>query len=135
MDIIQMTRELAKAIQQDERFVAFNAAKDGSDKDEQLQTMIGEFNLKRMTINQEAQKEVKDEEKLKELNQELRQLYTDIMGNDNMMKFNQTKTELDSLIQRVTTIITLSAEGEDPETCDYEESSCGGSCSSCAGCH
>ena len=47
MDIIKITRELGKAIQADERFIAYNAAKLANDNDEELQNLIGEFNLKR----------------------------------------------------------------------------------------
>ena len=56
------------------------------------------------------------------------------MKNENMIAYNIAKQEMDSVLKRVTAIIMQSAEGEDPETTDYEES-CTGSCSSCGGCH
>ncbi len=135
MDIISLARELGKEIQQDERYLNMQIAQQNSDADQGLQDMIGAFNLKRMAINNEAQKEEHDQEKMQALNQELRGVYNQIMQNSNMTAYNKAKEELDALLKRVNAIISLSAEGEDPETADYEESSCGGNCSSCGGCH
>lgn len=136
MDIISLAREIGKELQKDERYIALKVAQQNSDEDEALQAAIGEFNLKRMAINNEAQKDDRDEDKLKTLNDELRSVYAGIMQNGNMTAYNNAKNELDGLIQRVQAIISLSAEGDDPETCDYDAASCGGNCSSCGGgCH
>lgn len=135
MDIIALSREIGKEIQKDQKYLDLIAARNSSDNDAELQAAIGEFNLKRMAINNEAQKEDRNEDKLKELNEELRHVYAQIMKNENMTAYNNAKTELDNLVQRVSAIISMSAEGDDPETCDYDSSSCGGNCSSCGGCH
>ncbi len=134
MDMIQMARELGKALQQDQAYLNMQLARQASDEDESLQEMIGEFNLKRMAINNEAQKEDRNEETLKRLNEEFRAVYAKIMQNENMIRYNEAKTQLDTTVSHLTAIITMSAEGEDPETCDYE-AACSGNCASCAGCH
>ena len=72
MDIIELARDLGKKIQEDDRFIAMHVASQQCDADEALQNMIGEFNLKRMAINNEAQKEDRSEETLRTLNDELR---------------------------------------------------------------
>ncbi len=135
MDLIQLARELGKAIQQDERYLQLQKAKQASDNDQRLQELIGEFNLKRIAINNEAAKDNRSEEKLQQLNTELRHVYAEIMKNDNMTAYNEAREALDAVMKRLNAIIALSAEGEDPETADLDESSCTGSCSSCAGCH
>ena len=81
MDVIELARELGKAIQQDERFLAMQIARQNSDNDDELQQLIGEFNLKRMAINNEAAKENRDEAKLQQLNSELRETYAKVMQN------------------------------------------------------
>ena len=53
MDVITLARELGKAIQADERYAAYNAAKKVNDDDEKLQQQIGEFNLVRMSLERE----------------------------------------------------------------------------------
>ena len=135
MDIISLAREIGKEIQKDSRYLNMQLAKQNSDDDQQLQDLIGEFNLKRMAINNEAQKPEQDSDKMQVLNQELRHIYAQIMQNPNMTAYNKAKEEMDALLQRVSAIIGQSADGEDPETTDYVESSCGVNCSSCGGCH
>ncbi|MFI3205985.1 MAG: YlbF family regulator [Clostridia bacterium] len=135
MDIIELTRQLGKAIQADEAYQNYNIAKQTSELDTELQGMIGEFNLKRMMINNEAQKEERDDDKIQELNTELRAVYNQIMNNEKMIAFETAKTEMDELLQRITAIISQSADGADPETADYVPEDCSGNCSSCSGCH
>ena len=136
MDIIELARELGKAIQQEQAFINMRVACQQSDEDEELQNMIGEFNLKRMAINNEVQKEDRSEETLKKYNDELRAIYAEIMQNPHMAAYNAAKSELDALVQRVTNIITMSADGEDPDSCDCDSCGCTGSCASCGGgCH
>ena len=135
MDMIELARELGRQLQKDERYLAFEAARVASDEDQELQDLIGEFNLKRMAINNEAQKEDRSDEKLQKLNYELREAYTNVMKNENMVKYNETKQALDECVQRVITIITMCAEGENPDTADYDPSACTHDCSTCGGCH
>ena len=135
MDIIDMTRELGRALQNDERYIAMVAARQQSDEDAALQEAIGEFNLKRMAISNEAQKEDRNEETLRRLNDEFRAVYQKIMENEHMLRYNEAKNDFDALLQRITGIIGLCADGEDPNTADYDPASCGGDCSSCGGCH
>lgn len=134
MDIIEMTRELGKAIQKDDRYLNMQLATQNCEDDQQLQDLIGDFNLKRLAINNETSGEDANEEKLRTLNEELRHIYAQIMQNPNMTAYNMAREEMDGLMNRVTAIITKSVEGEDPETADYE-ASCTGSCATCGGCH
>lgn len=135
MDVISLARELGKAIQADPRYTGYIVARDANDADEELQKMIKDFNLLRMQLNQEMSKtENKDNEKIAELNQKVRALYAQIMTNSNMSKYNEAKGEMDRMLDMINNIITLSANGEDPETCEAEHH-CTGSCSTCGGCH
>ena len=100
---------------------------------DELQELIGEFNLKRIAISNETQSDTRDEEKLQRLNGEMRHIYARIMQNENMTAYNRAKEDFDRLLQRISAIISQSADGEDPNTADYVES-CGGNCSACGGC-
>ena len=133
MDIIEQTRELGKLIQQETSYIKLKAAEKDADADQKLQNLIQEFNLKRLSINNETQKAEKDQEKIKELNDEMQKVYADIMSNKNMIDYNNAKQQFDQIITRVMTILQNSAQGEDPETTDYTPS-CSGSCATCGGC-
>ena len=133
MDLITKTRELGKLIQQEESYVKYQTAEKNADADNTLQDLIKEFNLKRLSINNETQKADKDADKIAELNSEMQKIYADIMSNENMIKYNEAKQEFDQTMTRVMAIIQNCAQGEDPETTDYTPS-CSGSCSTCGGC-
>lgn len=134
MDIIKMTRELGKELQKDERYIAYINAKNINDNDEKLQKMIHEFEMKRMEISMESGKPEKDDERINTLNSELQNLYSEIMQNENMMNFSVKRDEMDNLLNEINSIITMCANGEDPDTCQITHS-CSGNCSSCGGCH
>ena len=133
MDLIAKTRELGKMIQEDESYIILKAAEKNADADKALQDLIGEFNLKRLAINNETQKAEKDSVKIADLNSEMQKIYADIMSNENMIAYNEAKQAFDQIMTRVVTIIQNCAEGQDPETTDYT-ASCSGSCATCGGC-
>ena len=135
MDAIKAARELGKAIQQDERYIAYNQAKFNNDNDEELQKLIGEFNLKRQQLGLEMSKgaDEKDEAKIEETNKEMQKLYALIMQNEHMAEFTMAKQGMDKLVNDVNAIIGMCCDGEDPDTCEI--SACTGSCATCGGCH
>lgn len=134
MDIIEKARELGKLIQQEESYIALQKAQADADADMDLQNLIGDFNMKKMSINNEASKKDKDSDKLALLNSQMREDYSKIMSNKNMIAYNEAKDAFDMVANRVLAIVQQSAEGADPETADYSTSSCSGSCSTCGGC-
>ena len=91
--------------------------------------------MKRVQLNTEMSKLEKDSDKLTKLDGEIKSLYGNIMANENMAAFNDAKTAMDEFLSQINMVITMSANGEDPATCPVEQPSCGGSCSTCGGCH
>ena len=133
MDTIALARELGKSIQQEEAYINLHKIQAEADADTALQTLIGQFNIKRLEINEKPFKKDKDQDKLNQLNTEMREVYSNIMANEHMIAYNDAKGEFDKVMNRVNAIISQSAEGKDPETADYDES-CTGSCATCGGC-
>ena len=134
MDVIAKARELGKAIQQDERFIRYAKARLANDEDKELQDAIGEFNIVRMELDREVNSDEKNDDKVKELNEKLRKVYSSVMSSPAMVEFNTAKAALDTLVNEINVIISKSIDGEDPDTCDTS-SGCTGSCDSCGGCH
>ena len=134
MDVIAKARELGKAIQQDERFIRYAKARLANDDDKELQDAIGEFNLVRMELDREVNSDEKNGDKVKELNEKLRKVYSSVMSSPAMVEYNTAKAALDTLVNEINVIISKSIDGEDPDTCDTS-SGCTGSCDSCGGCH
>lgn len=134
MDVIAKARELGKAIQQDERFIRYAKARLANDDDKELQDAIGEFNIVRMELDREVNSDEKNDDKVKELNEKLRKVYSSVMSSPAMVEYNTAKAALDTLVNEINVIISKSIDGEDPDTCDTS-SGCTGSCDSCGGCH
>lgn len=135
MDVIKAARNLGSAMQKDERFVEYAKTKLALDSNEELQDLVGKFNVARMNIERLGEQEERDEEKFREANLELRQIYDSIMNNETMKAYNDAKLGVDKMLADVMAIIQMCSEGADPETCEIPEGGCTGSCSTCAGCH
>ena len=58
-----------------------------------------------------------------------------IRANEKMQKFNAANQLYSGMVNKVYAILELCCNGEDPDTCEPEEHSCSGSCSTCGGCH
>ena len=86
-------------------------------------------------MNHHAYNKERNQVKLSQLNTEMREVYSKIMSNENMIAYNSAKEEFDAVANRVLAIVQQSAEGADPDSADYSQSSCSGSCETCGGCH
>lgn len=134
MDVIEMTRELGKALQQDDRYIAYTLAKQVNDNDKELQEDIERFTGLRNELNEVMSRKNPETEKLKELDTDIKAVYQKIMSNKNMIVFTAAQKNLESLVTNINQIISLCANGEDPDTCQPPESNCTGSCATCGGC-
>ena len=137
MDVIQAARELGKAIQADERYLAFYEAKKKNDDDIELNGLIGKLNLLQLSYQRESEKEEPDAERLNRWDEEFRQTYAEAMLNENMRVYGEKKQDVDDMMNYVISLLTLCVNGEDPETCEpkpNDEGVCTGSCSTCGGC-
>lgn len=135
MNVIELTRQLGKAIQEDERYKKYEEAAKFNDTDTELQNSIGRFNQLRSELGVEMRKPDKDADRLTSLDNEIKELYDEIMKMPKMIAFNEAKDEIDALMKSVYYILQQAASGEDPETCPAQApTGCSGSCASCGGC-
>ena len=74
MDVIQMTRELGKAIQQDERYIIYNLAKQVNDDDKELQEEIAKFENLRNDMRETMSVENPDFDRINAIDKETKPL-------------------------------------------------------------
>ncbi|MBQ3884714.1 MAG: YlbF family regulator [Ruminococcus sp.] len=134
MDIIEMTRELGKALQNDDRFIAYTLAKQANDNDKELNDDIEKFSKLRQDLTTAMSAEDKDTDLIKQLDEDIKSTYQKIMSNKNMIVFQSAQTALENLVTNINQIISMCANGEDPETCQPPTGGCSGSCATCGGC-
>ena len=135
MDVISATRELGKAIQADERYLAFKKAQEANEGDIELNGLIGKLNLIQLSYQNESGKEEPDTKKLESMDNEFREIYGQIMLNENMRNYEEAKGAVDEMMNHVIGMLTLCVNGDDPETCEVkpQEEGCTGNCASCGG--
>ncbi len=136
MEILDLFREFAKKIQNNELIISYKDAEKNMNEDTELQRSIEEFNSKKADLNFELTQKERDEEKIKQINAEIRENYESIMNNENMKNFNNAKEKLDKLMKDINFILVETINGADPMTVNPDAyASCAGDCSGCAGCH
>ena len=129
--IVEKAKDLGELLKQSDEFKNYNEVKAKYEADTELQTLISDFNLKKMAVmNQMQNEENSDEEKLKKLQEEMRTAYSAVMTNETMSEFVKAKETFENLVNEMYGIINFAVTGVAPGGCD------GSSCASCGGgCH
>jgi len=137
MEVILKARELGKAIQESKEYIEMEEARKRSDANTELQERISDFNLKKIALNREVNREDKNSDKIAQCDRELREAYMKIMEIDDMTAYSNAKQAVDKMMQKVQLLIDLTLMGNDPETVEIPENmGCSGNCSDCGGgCH
>ena len=136
MDIIKMTRELAKAVIADEIYVKYKTAKAGVDEDGVLGAKLRELEDVRALYYSAQEGDEPDPAAAHAAEARFGELYEDIMLDEKMKAYNFARSELDELMSRVVGILNMSVNGADPDTCepDLVPGGCSGECGGCGGC-
>ena len=91
MDLINLAKNLGAEIQKSDEYIKYKINEQNVECDKDLQALIEEFNLKKVSINEEISKEKVNHERIDKLNSEISTLYTKIMENKTMKEFNKSK--------------------------------------------
>lgn len=135
MDCMDLFKKAAAAMQTDPRYLELDAARRANDADQELQGMIGEFNLARLDLNNESAKAETDAARVADLNKRINDLYTQIMASEGMVRYTAAKAECEAMVSYIDAIINTAMNGGDPMTVQQPEGGCTGSCATCGGCH
>ena len=129
-DLTKLAHELGEAIEASEEFKKYNEAKALQETDSELQMFIGEYNLRRMQLMTELQKDQAEqkEEDLNSMRDQMNAAYDKVIAHPIMKQFSEASEALQEMVNGVYQIINFHVTGEEPH-------SCGGNCSSCSGCH
>lgn len=136
MDIIEMSRELGKKLQEEETYLRLRTAQQAVEDDRELQDRISEFNLQRVALGQEAAKENRDQAKVDALDKKVRDMYDELVGHAKLVAYNEAQDEFNEVFGFIVHILQMSAAGNDPMTVTKDTmGECSGDCGSCGGCH
>ena len=135
MDCIDLFKKAAVAMQTDPRYLELDAARRENDMDEELQNLIGEFNLARLDLNNEATKPEPDTARTAELNKRVNDLYSQIMSSEGMVRYNTPTAGCEARATPIHATNNTARNGGAPMTATPPAGGCSGSCASCSGCH
>lgn len=127
-EIIEKTKELGALIQKSEQVQKFNNSKAAYDNDEEIQRLIKEFNLHKMSMMTLTQGENPDQERISEVEERIKGVYDKIMQNEKMQEFQAASKAVQELLNQVNGVIGYYVTGEEPTDCTHD-------CSTCGGCH
>ena len=124
MDIIKLTRELGKAIQQDERYLKFVAAREANEADTELNDLVGKMQLIHMSYQHEASKEDANEQKLQAYEEEFMGIREKIIANPNMATYEAARMAIDEMSLPRSTAVPATAHPAAATATNFVSSSC-----------
>ena len=136
MDVIEITRQLGAAIQQDERYKRFAAIRESNENDPELTDLMHRIQLIQLNYQQAGAAAEPDTEQLAALEAEFNDLYGKFMNHEKMLAYEQARVEVDSMMNYLVGILGQCVNGEDPATCEppAHDHDCGCNCDECSGC-
>ncbi len=126
-NIIQKAKELGALLEKSEIVAEQKAAKALFDNDAELQDLIGAFNLAKMSLMNESNKDKPDAELTETYRKQTSEAYEKVMMHPVMQRLNSAEIALEQLLNEVNGILQQSITGE--------EGGCTHNCATCSGCH
>lgn len=128
--IIELAHNLGDAIAQSDEIRALGIAKDGYEKDADLQKKMSEYETDRALLGEQFSKDdgEADEKVIADLRARMEALSAEIVVNPNYAAFAEAQAAMNKLMEDVNAEIKFCITGERPSSCTHD-------CSTCHGCH
>ena len=126
--IFELAAELGRTLKDDARIIALNAARDAFEADENVKTLMTEYEVQQNAIHEEAMKEDRSEDVLNAIQDRIESIYNQITESESYKALESAQNEVNALMEAVNNTITFNITGEEPSSCTHN-------CSTCGGCH
>ena len=125
MTIFEKAHELGEMIKESPEMKAMDKAEEAQQNDENAQTLLQEFNLKRMNLARDMQAgKIQHGEAIVKNNEAFSEM---VNKSKTISDYVEAKKAFDNLVQEVNKILNYYITGQDPN-CTHD-------CSTCGGCH
>ena len=125
--IIALANMLGMEIAKSDEIKTLEAAKEKYQTDEELQSLIGEYETERMLLAEEFSKPDADSDVAASLRKRIEELTSAITKNPNYIVFSEAQRAMNALMADVNAEIKFCITGE-RDDCTHD-------CSTCKGCH
>jgi len=125
MTIMEKAHELGEMIKNSPEMAAMDKADEAQQNDETAQTLLSEYNMKRMNLARDMQSgKIQQAEAIIKNNEAFSEM---VEKSQTIKEYVEAKKNFDNLVQEVNKIINYYITGQDPN-CTHD-------CSTCGGCH
>ena len=128
-NVFKKTRELGEALLESEVYLKMKDAEDKAMANPEAAQTMAAFLEKRGELQSMMQSDNPDPSAMKRLSEEMDDLQDRLQMVDDIVALNDARNEFNSLIGQINQVLQFIVTGR------MEESSCGGDCGSCGGCH
>ena len=128
MDIFDKARELGEAIVNSDEYKTLKLAEAKQEQDEEAMKLLQEYSELRKTLGEEINKGDVSKERMEEIRTAVEEAYEKVTTNDVIVEYINAQRTFQAIIDQMNTIISYHITGQLP-------GGCGGSCSTCGGCH
>ena len=128
MDIMEMAIMLGQRMKQEGASERFLKAREAFNQNVELRTAFSEYNVQRMLLEQEANKEEIDNELVKRIDARVDELFDFITHHPVYEEIEAAQNALNEELKKVMDKIAEQITGEGPSGCTHD-------CSTCGGCH
>ncbi len=128
MEINEMAIMLGLRMKQEQIAQRFIKARDAYTASEELRTAFAEYNVQRMVLQEEANKEEIDNELVKRIDTRIDELFEFITKHPLYAEMEAAQDALNTELKKVMDTITAQITGVEGESCTHD-------CSTCGGCH
>lgn len=128
MEIMEMAIMLGQRMRHEGAAERYLKARKAFDESVELRTAFSEYNVQRMILEQEANKEEIDNELVKRIDTRIDELFEYITKHEIYKEIEASQAALNEELKKVMDKITEQITGESPAGCTHD-------CSTCGGCH
>ncbi len=120
---------LKTALKESDELKAYNEAKEAYNTDEELKSLITEYNVQASLLETEGQKpeNERDTAVIEKISARLRELYDIIGENKTLIQMREAESDLSAIVAEINQAVQI--------TIDPESANCTHDCSTCGGCH
>lgn len=127
-EIMQKALELGEMIAKDSEVRRVQELDNAYAQNEELQTLMAEYNAQTQVLNMEYAKEESDEEMIEIVQRRVNELYDTLASNELITRYRTAQQGVDSFMRAVNEQIQHGITGNCPTSCTHD-------CSTCKGCH
>ena len=126
-EIIEKAKELGELIKDSKQVKELAAARTTYEENVEIQNLLGQYNLHKMSIAAISRQENPDEKRLADHEMKMHDAYNKIMESEVMTEYQLKSQAVESLMAEINNILNFYITGETPQGCT-------GSCATCGGC-